>query len=98
PRAGGTDLELVQTGFAKEEFRLGHNEGWVSALDGLDPALAGAPKPTRAGPMLLGHPQSSYTRAARIAFEERASPTNSSPARRTRRNCSTSTPGAGRRG
>ncbi|HXT05574.1 MAG TPA: SRPBCC domain-containing protein [Roseiarcus sp.] len=71
PRAGGTDLELVQTGFAKEEFRLGHNEGWVSALDGLDPALAGAPKPTRAGPMLLGHPQSSYTRAARIAFEEK---------------------------
>jgi glutathione S-transferase len=71
PRGEGTDLELVQTGFAKEEFRLGHEQGWNSALNNLDPALAGSPKDTRAGPVLLGHPLSNYTRAARMAFEEK---------------------------
>ncbi len=71
PRAGGTDLELVQTGFLKEEFRTGHQKGWASALNNLESALAGTPKDTRAGPVILGHPLSNYTRAARMAFEEK---------------------------
>lgn len=70
-RDGGTDVELVQTGFLKEEFRTGHNEGWNSAFDGLTGALAHRPKATTAGPALLGDPRSNYTRAARIAFEEK---------------------------
>jgi glutathione S-transferase len=71
PRDGGTDLELIQTGFLKEEFRLGHIEGWNSAFRALESALAGKPKEARAGPVLLGQPLSNYTRAARMAFEEK---------------------------
>ncbi len=71
PRDGGTDLELVQTGFREEEFRAAHNEGWNSSFDGLSAALTGRAKATTAGPALLGHPLSNYTRAARIAFEEK---------------------------
>ena len=66
PRSGGTDLELVQTGFAKEEFRAGHNDGWTSALRSLEASLAGRPKPAAAGLTLLGDPRSNYVRAARI--------------------------------
>ena len=71
PREGGTDLELVQTGFAQEEFHLAHAEGWRSALNALESSLAGAPKPVRAGPVLLGQPLSNYTRAARMALAEK---------------------------
>ena len=71
PRDGGADLEVVQTGFLKEEFRAGHQDGWNSSLDALDAALAGRPKAAAAGPILLGDARSSYTRAARIAFEEK---------------------------
>ncbi len=71
PRDGGTDLELVQTGFAKEEFRAGHIEGWTSSFQDLEAALDGRPKAAKAGPLLLGVPASNYVRAARIAFEEK---------------------------
>lgn len=71
PRDGGTDLELVQTGFLQEEFRLGHEDGWTSAFKALEASLAGKRKPTTAGPKLVGDPRSSYLRAARIAFEEK---------------------------
>ena len=71
PRGEETELELVQTGFLKEEFRIRHNEGWSSSLSGLAAALDGRGKPATAGPVLLGHPQSNYTRAARLAFEEK---------------------------
>jgi glutathione S-transferase len=71
PHEGGTELELVQTGFLKEEFRAAHNDGWTSALGALEATLGGAPKPTTAGPILLGDPRSNYVRAARLAFEEK---------------------------
>jgi glutathione S-transferase len=71
PRDGGTDLELVQTGFLQEEFRLRHNEGWASSFNALESALGGSGKPTTAGPVILGVAQSNYVRAARIAFEEK---------------------------
>jgi glutathione S-transferase len=71
PREDGTELKLVQTGFLKEEFRIGHNEGWTSALGQLEAALGGRAKPTTAGPVLLGVPRSNYVRAARLAFEEK---------------------------
>jgi glutathione S-transferase len=71
PRDGGTDLELVQTGFAQEEFRVGHRDGWNSAFAALESALGGTPKAVRAGPVLLGDPRSNYVRAARIGFEEK---------------------------
>ena len=44
PRDGGTDLELVQTGFLQEEFRLGCLEdGWTSAFRSLEASLSGKP-------------------------------------------------------
>src|SRR5947209_13832581 len=66
PRDGGTDLELVQTGFLKEEFRAAHNDGGNSSFAALEAALAGRAKATTAGPILVGDPRSSYTRAARM--------------------------------
>jgi glutathione S-transferase len=71
PRDGGTDLHLVQSGFAQEEFRVRHAEGWTSSLSGLEATLAGSSKPTTAGPIVLGVPRSNYVRAARMAFEEK---------------------------
>ena len=71
PRDGGTDPELVQTGFAQEEFRVRHDEGWNSSFTSLDSALKGRPKPQAFGPILSGVPLSNYVRAARIAFEEK---------------------------
>ena len=71
PRDDGTELQLVQSGFLEEEFRVRHNEGWTSSFNGLESALDGTPKATMAGPVLLGAPRSNYVRAARLAFEEK---------------------------
>jgi glutathione S-transferase len=71
PRDGGTDLELVQTGFLQEEFRVGHQDGWTSGFKSLEASLSGRPKPKTASPTLVGDPRSSYFRAARVAFEEK---------------------------
>ena len=71
PRDGGTDLELVQSGFLQEEFRARHHEGWTSSFGALEAALEGAPKARAFGPVLLGVPRSNYVRAARMAFEEK---------------------------
>jgi glutathione S-transferase len=71
PRDGGTDLKLEQSGFISEDFRRGHDEGWTSSWNALDALLAGRPKPPTAGPVVMGDPRSTYTRAARIAFFEK---------------------------
>ena len=71
PRDGGTDLELTQSGFLQEEFRVRHGEGWTSSFAALEAALAGRAKTTAAGPVLLGVARSTYVRAARIAFAEK---------------------------
>ena len=71
PRDGGTDLELVQTGFLHEARRDGHRGGWNSTLNSLDAALEGKPKPVAPVPTLFGDYRSSYLRAARIAFAEK---------------------------
>jgi glutathione S-transferase len=71
PAADGTELTLVQSGFLEDGFREAHAKGWNSSFFALDAALAGRAKAPKAGPVLIGMAQSSYTRAARLAFFEK---------------------------
>ena len=72
PRDGGTDLELVQTGFLKEEFRARHIKR-AGPPPSMRSSVASRDGRSRRppGPTLVGDPRSSYLRAARIAFEEK---------------------------
>lgn len=70
-RDGGTELTLVQTGFATETARDMHGGGWGSSFDCLQRTLSGAPKTPQPRLRLLGDPRSSYVRSARMAFEEK---------------------------
>lgn len=72
PRDGGTELTLEQTGFASDDFREGHRDGWTSSWGALDAMLEGRPKRPDAAPVVMGDGRSTYTRAVRIAFFEKA--------------------------
>jgi glutathione S-transferase len=70
-RDGGTDLTLEQSAFLTQEARDQHAHGWQASWSGLDAALEGRSKPKTPAPTILGDYRSSYTRSARMAFEEK---------------------------
>jgi glutathione S-transferase len=71
PKPGGTELTLQHAGLPTPRALEMHSQGWTSSWDCLDDYIADKPKTPIAQPTLLGDPRSTYTRSARLAFEEK---------------------------
>lgn len=71
PKPGGTELTLQHSGLPTPRSVEMHSMGWNSTWDCLDDYVAGKPKTPVAQPVVFGDPRSTYTRSARLAFEEK---------------------------
>lgn len=71
PKPGGTELTLHHDGLPTPRALEMHGAGWVSTWDCLEEFFAGKPKTPAPQPVVLGDPRSTYTRTARLAFEEK---------------------------
>lgn len=69
---GGTLLEMRHSGFPNEAARDGHTRGWNGPFNKLVESLD--PRGTAATLTLHGHPNSTYTRTARMAMVEKGLP------------------------
>jgi glutathione S-transferase len=67
---GGTELQMVHSGFPTAAAHDGHGMGWGSTLNRLNDRLD--PKGSAGTITLLGDVRSSYTRTARMALAEKA--------------------------
>ena len=71
PKPGGTEVTVQHAGLPSGYEVEMHAKGWSSSWDCLDDHLADKPKVPIARPLLLGDPRSTYTRSARMGFEEK---------------------------
>jgi len=69
PRDGGTQLDMLHTGFADAAQRDSHAQGWNSTFNRLNDLLD--ERGTAATLTLLGDPRSTYTRTARMGLAEK---------------------------
>lgn len=70
-RAGRTELTLEHAGFATEDTRDSHQDGWTSSLESLTRMLDGKPQPVESRISVIGDPRSTYVRSVRMALIEK---------------------------